>query len=505
MIKSPLTPQSNFSIPSLSDIKAEWFSNIKGDLLSGLVVALALIPEAIAFSIIAGVDPKVGLYASFCIAMITAFVGGRPAMISAATGAMALLMITLVKDHGLQYLFATTILTGGIQVLFGVFRLGRYMKFVPKAVMIGFVNALAILIFQAQLEHFHGESWLIYVVVAVGLAIIYLFPHISKAIPSPLIAIAAITLFTIVTSSGLRTVGDMGELPSTLPLFLIPSVPLNLETLMIILPYALPLAMVGLIESLLTASIVDDMTDTGSNKNREARGQGIANIVTGFFGGMAGCAMIGQSVINVSSGGRTRLSTLSAGVYLLIFIVFLGPVLKIIPMGALVAVMFMVSINTFDWKSLPDMLTYPKSDSIVMIATVATVLLTHNLAWGVLVGVLLSCLFFARKIAKLISVESVLDENVKRRTYIVQGQLFFVSTEDFLNEFDYTEDLNEVILDLSHTHLWDGTAVAAIDKIVLNFRNRGIPVVLKGMNEDSETLLNKIAIHDEPNAKLSGH
>ena len=505
MIKSPPTPQSNFSIPSLSDIKAEWFSNTKGDLLSGLVVALALIPEAIAFSIIAGVDPKVGLYASFCIAIITSFTGGRPAMISAATGAMALLMITLVKDHGLEYLFATTILTGGIQVLFGVFRLGRYMKFVPKAVMIGFVNALAILIFQAQLEHFQGQGWLIYAVVAIGLAIIYLFPRITKAIPSPLIAIVAITAFTLIAKTSLSTVGDMGIIPSTLPPFHIPTVPLNLETLMIILPYALPLAMVGLIESLLTASIVDDMTDTGSNKNREARGQGIANMITGFFGGMAGCAMIGQSVINVSSGGRTRLSTLSAGIYLLIFIVFLGPVLKIIPMGALVAVMIMVAINTFDWKSLPNMLTYPKSDSIVMIATVATVLLTHNLAWGVLVGVLLSCLFFARKIAKLIHVDSILDENVKRRTYTVQGQLFFVSTEDFLNEFDYTEDLNEVVLDLSHTHLWDGTAVAAIDKIVLSFRERGIPVVLKGMNEDSETLINKIAVYDEPNAKLSGH
>ncbi|CAN5903226.1 SulP family inorganic anion transporter [soil metagenome] len=497
-----MTKAQPFSLPNL---KMEWFSNVRGDLLSGLVVALALIPEAIAFSIIAGVDPKVGLYASFCIAIITSFVGGRPAMISAATGAMALLMVTLVRDHGLEYLFATTILTGLIQVLFSVFRLGRYMKFVPKAVMIGFVNALAILIFQAQLEHFYGESWLIYPVVLIGLAVIYLFPRITKIIPSPLIAIAGITLFTLFTKSPLRTVGDMGELPSTLPAFLIPNVPLNLETLLIILPYALPLALVGLIESLLTASIVDGMTDTGSDKNREARGQGIANVVTGFFGGMAGCAMIGQSVINVGSGGRTRLSTLSAGLYLLAFILFLSPVLKIIPMGALVAVMFMVSINTFDWRSLPNLLVHPKSESIVMVATVATVLMTHNLALGVLIGVLLSCLFFARKIAKLITVTSTLDEVEKRRTYTVVGQLFFVSTEDFLKHFDFTEQLDGVVLELTHAHLWDGTAVDAVDRIVLKFRKRGVPVVIEGLNEDSAGLMGKLAVHDRAGAQLSGH
>lgn len=490
---------------SATAIRAEWFSNVRADLLSGLVVALALIPEAIAFSIIAGVDPKVGLYASFCIAIITSFVGGRSAMISAATGAMALLMITLVKDHGLEYLFAATILTGILQIIFGIFRLGRYMKFVPKAVMIGFVNALAIVIFQAQLEHFYGESWLIYPVVLVGLAIIYLFPRLTNAIPSPLIAIAGITLFALFTGSPLRTVADMGELPSTLPVFLIPNIPFNLETLMIILPYALSLALVGLIESLLTASIVDSMTDTSSNKNREARGQGIANIVTGFFGGMAGCAMIGQSVINVNSGGRTRLSTFSAGLFLLIFILFLSPVLKIIPMGALVAVMFMVSINTFDWSSLPNLLTHPKSESIVMVATVVTVLLTHNLAWGVLVGVLLSCLFFARKIAKLIKVESVLDEAEKRRTYTVVGQLFFVSTEEFLNHFDFHEPLNEVVLDLTHAHLWDGTAIDAVDKIVLRFRKNNVPVLFKGLNEESAGLMGKVAIHDRPEAQLSSH
>ncbi|MCA9836685.1 MAG: SulP family inorganic anion transporter [Trueperaceae bacterium] len=488
-----------------SRIKAEWFSNFRADLLSGLVVALALIPEAIAFSIIAGVDPKVGLYASFSIAIITSFTGGRPAMISAATGAMALLMVHLVKDYGLEYLFATTILTGIIQILFGVFRLGRYMKFVPKAVMIGFVNALAILIFQAQLEHFIGESWLIYPMVAAGLAIIYLFPRLTKVIPSPLVAIFAITLFTIFTKSPLRTVGDMGELPSTLPSFLIPNVPFTLETLTIILPYAIPLALVGLIESLLTATIVDTMTDTLSNKNREAKGQGIANIITGFFGGMAGCAMIGQSVINVSSGGRTRLSTLAAGVFLLIFILFLSPILRVIPMAALVAVMFMVSLNTFDWRSLPNLIIHPKSESIVMLATVGTVLMTHNLAWGVMVGVVLSCVFFTRKIAKLISVTSELDETGQQRTYHVIGQLFFVSTEEFFTHFDFSESLDEVVIDLHHAHLWDGTAIDAIDKIVFKFRKNHTTVRFQGLNDASSTLMTKLAVHDRPGTQLSGH
>ena len=489
----------------LPRIKQEWFSNIRGDILSGLVVALALIPEAIAFSIIAGVDPKVGLYASFCIAIITAFVGGRPGMISAATGAMALLMITLVRDYGLEYLFATTILTGIIQIIFGILRLGRYMKFVPKAVMVGFVNALAILIFEAQFEQFHGEHWSIYALVGAGLGIIYLFPRLTKAIPSPLVAIVLLSLFTIFTGSPLSTVGDMGELPTSLPLFLFPNVPLNLETLNIILPYALPLALVGLIESLLTATIVDDMTDTGSNKNREARGQGIANVITGFFGGMAGCAMIGQSVINVGSGGRTRLSTLCAGVFLLILILGLSPVLKVIPMGALVAVMIMVSINTFNWQSIPGMLLHPKSETIVMLATVITVIGTHNLAWGVLVGVVLSCIFFARKIAKLIAVTSELDEANNHRTYTVIGQLFFVSTEDFVNSFDTAEKLNTVTLDLTHTHLWDASAIAALDKVILRFKHHGVNVIVHGANEDSAVLLNKLATYDKPNARPSSH
>lgn len=486
-------------------IRAEWFGNVRGDLLAGVVVALALIPEAIGFSIVAGVDPKVGLYASFCIAVVAAIAGGRPAMISGATGAMALLMVTLVSEHGLQYLFAATVVTGVIQILFGVVRLGRYMRFVPKAVMVGFVNALAILIFLAQLEHFTGAHVSIYPLVLVGLAIIYLLPRLTTAIPAPLVAIVALTLFTVFTGSPLATVGDMGALPSALPFFGLPMVPFTLETLLIVLPYAVPLALVGLIESLLTANIVDDLTDTESDKNREARGQGLANVVTGFFGGMAGCAMIGQSIINVGSGGRTRLSTMAAGVFLLAMILLAGPLVAIIPMGALVAVMFMVSINTFDWSSLPGMLQHPKSETIVMIGTVGVVLVTHNLALGVGVGVVLSAIFFSRKIAKLISVTSRFDEATNTRTYLVAGQVFFVSTEEFLASFDTTEDLDAVVLDLSRAHLWDATAVAAIDKLVLRFRAHRTAVTLEGVNEEGADLLAKLATHDRPGARLGSH
>ncbi len=473
---------------------------MRGDLLAGIVVALALIPEAIAFSIIAGVDPKVGLYASFCIAVVTAFAGGRPAMISAATGAMALLMITLVKDHGLPYLFAATILTGVLQIAFGVFRLGRYMKFVPRSVMVGFVNALAILIFMAQLPQFVGAGWQMYAVVAAGLAIIYLLPRVTTAVPSPLVAIIGLTLVSLFTGGGLNRVGDMGELPSVMPFFAIPQVPFNLETLAIILPFALPLAMVGLIESLLTASIVDEMTDTGSDKNRECRGQGIANIVAGFFGGMAGCAMIGQSVINVKSGGRTRLSTLAAGVFLLFFILVLSDWLVLIPMGALVAVMFMVSIGTFDWNSLRTLHRVPRGEALVMLVTVATVVWTHDLAIGVFTGVILSALQFARTIAKHALIDTMLSEDGTERVYAVHGQLFFVTVTGFLDYFDYQEPVKKVTIDLARSHIWDHSAVAAIDKVVLRFRRRGVEVEVTGMNEASASLLERLAIHDKPGA-----
>ena len=475
--------------------------------MAGSVVALALIPEAIAFSIIAGVDPKVGLYASFCIAVVTAIAGGRPGLISAATGAMALVITTLVKAHGLQYLLVATILTGLLQILFGWAKLGRQMKYVPRAVMVGFVNALAILIFLAQLPQLTGVSWQVYVMVAVGLAIIYLLPRLTKAVPSPLVAIVVLTATSIFAGIDVPTVGDMGELPSTLPLFSLPAVPFNFETIRIIFPYALTLAAVGLLESLLTASLLDELTDTPSDKNREAQGQGIANIVTGFFGGMAGCAMIGQSVINIQSGGRKRLSTLCAGVLLLFFILVLGNWVKQIPMASLVAVMIMVSIGTFSWSSLKNIHLVPRSETAVMITTVFITVLTHNLAIGVLIGVALSTVFFSRKIAKVVFVDTVISSDKTHRTYSVAGQLFFVSTDEFLAAFDFKEELERVTIDLTHAHLWDQAAIAAIDKVVLKFRRMGAEVELIGLNEASATLLDKLGVHDKPGAveSLASH
>ncbi len=488
------------SLPSARTFKEEWFSNVRADLLAGVVVALALIPEAIAFSIIAGVDPKVGLYASFSIAVTTAFVGGRPGMISAATGAMALVMITLVRDHGLDYLFAATLLTGVIQIVFGLFRLGRYMKFVPRSVMTGFVNALAILIFMAQLPLFVGAGWEMYAVVAAALAVIYLLPRVTNVVPSPLVAIVGLTVVTLFTGGGLMRVGDMGELPTALPPFGLPSVPLNLETFQIILPVALALAMVGLIESLLTASIVDEMTDTTSDKDRESRGQGIANIVSGMFGGMAGCAMIGQSVINVTSGGRGRLSTFAAGAFLLFFILVLADWLVLIPMGALVAVMFMVSIGTFDWSSISDMRTMPVTETLVMVVTVGTVVFTHNLALGVSVGIVLSALLFARQVADVASMQDTLSDDGRTRTYTVKGNLFFVTVTGFLDHFDFSDDVDRVVLDLSRAHVWDASAVGAIDKAVLRYRQRGVEMEVVGMNRHTEALVDRVAVHDKSDA-----
>ena len=481
--------------------KAEWLGNIKNDLLAGTVVALALIPEAIAFSIIAGVDPKVGLYASFCIAAVTAIVGGRPGMISAATGAMALVMVALVKEHGLEFLLATTILTGLLQMGAGVLKLGRLIQFVSRSVMTGFVNALAILIFMAQLPELTGVPWLVYALVALGLAIIYLFPHVTKAVPSPLVCIVVLTALSVGFELDIRTVGDMGELPSTLPLFLLPKIPLTLKTLGIIFPYAITLATVGLLESLMTATIVDDLTDTPSDKNRECTGQGIANIVAGFFGGMAGCAMIGQSVINVKSGGRGRLSTLFAGVFLLFLIVVLGPWVKQIPMAALVAVMIMVSIGTFSWPSLKNLRTHPKSSSTVMLSTVAVVVMTHDLAKGVFVGVLLSSLFFAVKVSRLLSVRSRLENNGGgHRVYKVYGQVFFVSASQFLAAFDFKEVLESVTIDLHRAHFWDISAVGALDKVVAKFRREGTSVELLGLNEASATIIDRLGTHNDPDA-----
>ncbi len=488
-------------------VKDTWFSNVRGDLLAGLVVALALIPEAIAFSIIAGVDPKVGLYASFCIAVVTAFLGGRPGMISAATGAMALLMVTLVKDHGLQYLMAATLLTGLLQIGAGYLKLGSLMRFVSRSVVTGFVNALAILIFMAQLPELTNVTWHVYAMTAGGLGIIYGLPYLTKAVPSPLITIVVLTIVAIMLNLDIRTVGDMGDLPDTLPMFLWPDVPFSLETLKIILPYSVSLAIVGLLESLMTATIIDDLTDTGSDKNRECKGQGVANIASGLIGGMAGCAMIGQSVINVKSGGRTRLSTLVAGVFLLILVVFLGEWVKQIPMAALVAVMIMVSIGTFSWGSIKDMKKNPVSSSIVMASTVVVVVATHNLAYGVFVGVLLSGMFFANKIAQYKYVQSDLSDDGRLRVYQVVGQVFFASSYKFTEFFDFKEVLDKVVIDLTEAHFWDISAVAALDRVVLKFRREGTEVQLLGLNEASATIVDRFAVYDKPELvdKLMDH
>jgi sulfate permease, SulP family len=490
-----------------NSIRQEWLSNPRADVLAGLVVALALIPEAIAFSIIAGVDPKVGLYASFCIAVVISFTGGRPGMISAATGAMALVMVTLVKDHGLQYLLAATLLTGVLQIIAGALRLGVLMRFVSRSVITGFVNALAILIFMAQLPELIGVRWPVYAMVAAGLGIIYGFPRLTRAVPSPLICIVVLTAIAIYFKVDVHTVGDMGALPDSLPVFLWPDVPLTFETLQIIFPFSATLAVVGLLESMLTAAIVDELTDTSSNKNREAAGQGIANIASGLLGGMAGCAMIGQSVINVKSGGRTRLSTLTAGVVLLVMVVFAGPLVARIPMAALVAVMIMVSIGTFSWSSICNLRTYPKSSSLVMVATVVVVVATHDLAKGVLVGVLLSALFFARKVGRVLHVGSIALDEGRTRRYAVTGQVFFASADAFVARFDFREVLERVIIDVSHAHFWDLSAVGALDKVVLKFRREGARVEVLGLNEASATLVDRLGVHDKPGdvEQLMGH
>ena len=482
---------------NLKFIQREWFFNTRQDLLAGAVVGLALIPEAIAFSIIAGVDPKVGLYTSFIIAVLTAFLGGRPGSISAATGAMALLMIDLVKEHGLQYLLAATVLTGIIQVIFGILKLGRQMKYVPRAVMIGYINALAVLIFLAQLPQLTNVPVTVYILTLLSLAIIYILPRFTQVVPSPLVALAVMTIAAIALKLEVPTVGDMGELPTTLPIFALPQVPLNLETLQIIFPYSLTMAIVGLLASFLTAALVDDLTDTPSDKNQEAKGQGIANIVTAFFGGMAGCGMIGQSVINVQSGGRGRLSTLSAGVFLLFAILILQDWVKQMPMAALVAVMIMVSIGTFSWSSFKNIRRIPRTETVVMLTTMFVIIFTRNFALGVATGIVMSTVFFSRKIALLVFVNKILSDDGTHRIYKVAGQIFFLSKEEFLRSFDFRELVDRVTIDLTQAHLWDQGAVETVDKVVSKFRRNGAEVEVIGLNEASATLFNRLASNKE--------
>ncbi len=481
----------------LATVQRDWFSNMRRDFLAGLVVALALIPEAIGFSVIAGVDPKIGLYASVVIAIVIAFTGGRPAMISAATAATAVLMSGLVRDHGIQYLFAATILMGVFQIVAALLKLGRLMRFVSQSVMTGFVNALAILIFMAQLPELVNVPPATYGLIALGLAIIYGLPRFTRAVPSPLVAIIVVTIVAVSLGLDVRTVAHLGELPSALPSFALPDVPLNLDTLRIIAPVALTLAAVGLLESLLTAQILDDMTDTPSNKNRECAGQGAANIASALFGGMGGCAMIGQSVINVSSGARGRLSTLTAGVFLLVLLVALQDLLAVVPVAALTAVMVMVSINTFQWRSIARLRSNPVPSSIVMLATVGTVVATHDLAKGVLVGVLLSGVFFAGKVARLSRVTSVLSADGKTRTYRVEGQVFFASAGTLSESVDLQEPVERVVFDVGAAHFWDISAIAALDKVVLKARARGLKVEVVGLNAASATMVERFGTHDK--------
>ncbi|MDC8640585.1 SulP family inorganic anion transporter [Xanthomonas hortorum] len=486
-------------------LRQQWFGNVRGDVLAGIVVALALIPEAIAFSIIAGVDPKVGLYAAFCIAVVTSIAGGRPGMISAATGAMALLMVELVKDHGVQYLLAATVLAGALQLIAAAFRLGALMRFVSRSVITGFVNALAILIFLAQLPELIGMQWPVYAVCAAGLAIIYLLPRLTTAIPSPLVAIVVLTVACAYWQIDIRSVGDMGRLPDSLPVFLLPDVPLSWETVRILLPVSTTLAVVGLLESLMTAQIVEDMTDTPSQRNRECAGQGLANMLAGCFGGMAGCAMIGQSVINVRSGGRGRLSCMVAGVVLLLMVVYGANWVRQIPMATLVAVMIMVSIGTFSWESLRDLRTHPKSSSVVMLGTVVVTVWTHDLAKGVFAGVLLSALFFARKVGRMLQVQEI-DRDDGVRVYAVRGQVFFASAAQFAASFDVLRTPPKVLIDLTHAHFWDISAVAALDRVVLKLRAHGATVDIVGLNQASDTLIERLGTHRCAGARLRvGH
>jgi SulP family sulfate permease len=470
--------------------------------LAGIVVALALIPEAIGFSIIAGVDPRVGLYASVAIAIVIAFTGGRPGMISAATAAVAVLVIPLVRDHGVHYLFAATILMGVIQITAGLARLDLLMQFVSRSVITGFVNALAILIFMAQMPQLTNVTWQAYAMIAAGLAIIYLLPRFTKAVPSPLVAILVLSAVSIFTDAPVNSVGDMGALPEGLPSFILPDVPLNWETLQIILPYSLAMAAVGLLESLLTAQIVDDMTHTDSDKRRECAGQGGANIVAAFLGGMGGCAMIGQSVINVTSGGRGRLSTFTAGAFLLFLLAVLGPFVGQIPMPALVAVMIMVSIGTFSWNSIPNLRRHPWPSSVVMLTTVSVVVSTHDLSLGVLAGVLLSGIFFASKVQRMFAVERILSDDGLTATYHVSGQIFFASVDRFTRAFQMEEQARRVLIDMTGAHFWDISGVAALDKIVARLRRDRRDVEVIGYNRASADIVDRFALHDKTGVEI---
>lgn len=487
---------------SMKELRQEWSGNIKGDVLAGIVVFMALIPEVIGFMIVAGVDPMIGVYATFCITLITAIFGGRPGLVSAAAGAMALVLASLVRDHGIQYMFAATILTGILQVIFGYLRIGNLLKFIPKPVMHGFVNSLGIMMFISQLEHFQGNPMLL-VLGVIGIAIIYLFPKLTKKIPSPIVAIAIVTIIVLVFDIDIRTLGDMGRITSELPRFIFPNVPLNLETLSIIFPYAISLSIVGIVESLLTAQLIDEMTETSSNKNRETVAQGLANIVSGFFGGIAGCGMIGQSMVNLNYGGRGRLASAVAGTLMLSSMILFSDFITKVPVVSLSAVMVVVSLTTINWQSLKRIKRVPLTDNIVMLTTVVIVVYTHNLAYGVVTGTLLSAIFLGIKSSK-VQVNKIDRNGI---VYIVSGQLSFASCSDFIQAFDYQEKMKEVTIDFTNVRLWDESAVDAIDKVVIRLHKGGTKTHLIGLSPSCEALIEQCAIHNKPGSLevVAGH
>ncbi len=477
----------------MSKAKEEWLGNIKNDLISGIVVCMALIPEAIGFSIVAGVDPMVGVYASFTLSLITSIFGGRPGLISAAAGSTALVLASLVKNYGIEYMFAATILAGVLQVILGYLKFGNLMRFIPKPVMIGFVNALGILMFKSQLKHFEGGIILL-VLGAIGIFIIYMLPRLTKVIPAPIVAIITITIIVLAFNINVKTLGDMGKITTELPKLSIPKIPFNLETLSVIFPYSISVALVGIVESLLTAQLVDELTDTPSNKNRECVGQGLGNVVTGFFGGIAGCGMIGQTIINNTYGGRGRLSTLTAGTAMLFSIIILNRFVTKIPVVALASVMVVVAISTFNWGSIKRIKKVPKSDTLVMISTVVVVLLTNNLAYGVVVGIIISSIAFVSKISDINIEKKEVKGYVK---YIVKGQLFFVSTTKFIDSFEYNEKTDTINIDFTNARVWDESAVDAIDKVVIKYKKNNINVNLTGLNEKSLDLIDKIGTYNK--------
>lgn len=484
---------------SMKNLRQEWLGNTKGDILAGIVVFMALIPEVMGFMIVAGVDPMVGVYATFCMTMITAIFGGRPGLISAAAGAMALVLANLVRDYGIEYMFAATILTGILQVIFGYLKIGNLLKFIPKPVMHGFVNSLGIMMFISQLEHFQGNPILL-LLGAIGIAIIYLFPKVTKKIPSPIVAITVVTTIVLAFKIDIKTLGDMGRLTSELPQFMIPNVPFNLETLSIIFPYAISLSIVGIVESLLTAQLIDEITETSSHKNKETVAQGLANVVSGFFGGIAGCGMIGQSMVNLNYGGRGRLASAVAGSLMLGSMILFSRFVIKVPVVSLAAVMVVVSLTTINWQSFKRMHKVPLTDNVVMLTTVGIVVMTHNLAYGVVAGTLLSAIFLGIKSSKVqvIKVD---------HTYMVSGQLSFASASDFIAAFDYQDEDKTITIDFTNARLWDESAVDAIDKVMLRLDKNGIEATLSGLSPRCKALVDKCALHNKTDElkTVSGH